>query len=100
MSIVLVEKIRPHVSLVRLNRAHRLNAMSFDLMTALYQALEQVAADNATWVVVLTGEEHTQVIVKDPAAPTAPDAPRRYRREEFCRVWLERGGVCYVLFPL
>jgi len=56
VSIVLVEKIRPHVSLVRLNRAHRLNAMSFDLMTALYQALERVAADNATWVVVLTGE--------------------------------------------
>jgi enoyl-CoA hydratase len=56
VSLALVEKIRPHVSLVRLNRAHRLNAMSFDLMTALYQALEQVAADNATWVVVLTGE--------------------------------------------
>ena len=56
MSTVLVEKIRPHVSLVRLNRAHRLNAMSFDLMTGLYAALEQVAADNATWVVVLTGE--------------------------------------------
>ena len=51
-------------------------------------------------LVVLTGEEDTHVLVNDPAAPSAPDAPRRYRREEFCRVWLERGGVGYVLFPL
>jgi enoyl-CoA hydratase len=56
MSVVDVEKIGPHVSIVRLNRPQRLNAMSFDLMTALYEALERVAADNATWVVVLTGE--------------------------------------------
>jgi enoyl-CoA hydratase len=56
MPDVLVEKIRPHVTLVRLTRAHRLNAMSFGLMTALYDALGQVAADNATWVVILTGD--------------------------------------------
>jgi enoyl-CoA hydratase len=56
MSSVIVEKIRPHVSLIRLNRPHRLNAMSFGLMTGLYDALKQVAADNSTWVVVLTGE--------------------------------------------
>jgi enoyl-CoA hydratase len=56
MSAVVVEKIRPHVSLVRLNRPHRLNAMSFGLMTDLYEALRRVAADNATWVVILTGE--------------------------------------------
>jgi enoyl-CoA hydratase len=56
MPDVVVEKIRPHVTLVRLTRAHRLNAMSFGLMTALYDALRQVAADNAAWVVILTGE--------------------------------------------
>lgn len=56
MSSVHVEKIRPHVTLVRLSRAHRLNAMSFGLMTALYDALKQVAADNSTWVIILTGE--------------------------------------------
>jgi enoyl-CoA hydratase len=56
MSLVISEKVRPHVTLLRLNRAHRLNAMSFELMSALYAALDAVAADNNTWVVVLTGE--------------------------------------------
>jgi enoyl-CoA hydratase len=56
MPDVVVEKIRPHVTVVRLTRAHRLNAMSFGLMTALYDALRQVAADNTAWVVILTGE--------------------------------------------
>ena len=56
MKLVLIEKPRPHVTMLRLNRPERLNAMSFELMTALYDAFRQVAADNATWVVVLTGE--------------------------------------------
>lgn len=50
-------------------------------------------------LVVLTGEEDAHVLVNDPAAPSAGAAPRRYRHEELCRVWLERGGVGYVLFP-
>ena len=56
MSLVITEKVRPHVTLLRLNRPQRLNAMSFELMTALYEALEAVTADNSAWVVVLTGE--------------------------------------------
>lgn len=56
MSLVLIDKPRPHVTVLRLNRPERLNAMSFELMTALYDALREVAADNRTWVVVLTGE--------------------------------------------
>ncbi len=56
MSLVLTEKPRPHVTVVRLNRPHRLNAMSFELMSELYDTLRTVAADNAAWVVVLTGE--------------------------------------------
>jgi enoyl-CoA hydratase len=56
MSRVVVEKVRPHVTQIRLNRPHRLNAMSFELMTELYAALRAVATDNAAWVVVLTGE--------------------------------------------
>jgi len=56
MSLAIVEKVRPHVSVVRLNRPERLNAMSFGLMADLCKALAEVAADNTCWVVVLTGE--------------------------------------------
>ncbi len=56
MSLVLVEKVRPHVSVVRLNRPERLNAMSFGLMTDMLDAFREVAADNTCWVSVLTGE--------------------------------------------
>ena len=56
MSIVIVEKnLRPHLSVIRLNRPERLNAMSFDLMTEFCRALEQVGEDNDCWVLVLTG---------------------------------------------
>ncbi len=54
-SLVVVEKPRPHVALVRLNNPDRLNAMSFALVEALYAAIEQVARDNDAWVTVLTG---------------------------------------------
>jgi enoyl-CoA hydratase len=56
MSLVIIEKVRPHVTLMKLNRPHRLNAMSFRLMTALYEGFREIAADNACWVIVLTGE--------------------------------------------
>jgi enoyl-CoA hydratase len=56
MSIVIVERnVRPHVSVIRLNRPERLNAMSFDLMTEFCRALQQVGEDNDCWVLVLTG---------------------------------------------
>jgi enoyl-CoA hydratase len=55
MSYVLVEKPRPHVSLITMNRPQRMNAMSFDTVGPLLDALRAVAADNDTWVAVLTG---------------------------------------------
>jgi enoyl-CoA hydratase len=55
MPYVLVEKPRPHVSVVTLNRPERMNAMSFDTIGPLYAALERVGADNDTWAVVLSG---------------------------------------------
>lgn len=57
MSLVTIEgNARPHVSVIRLNRPERLNAMSFRLMTDLGEAFERVGADNDCWVAVLTGE--------------------------------------------
>jgi enoyl-CoA hydratase len=55
MELVLVEKPQPHTAVVTLNRPERLNAMSIELVIALHDALEEVADDNDTWVVVLTG---------------------------------------------
>ena len=58
MGTVNVEKMRPHVSVVRLNRPERLNAMSIELCLELRSTLEQVGQDNDCWIVVLTGTGH------------------------------------------
>jgi enoyl-CoA hydratase len=58
MSFVLVEKPRPHVSLVTLNRPERMNAMAFDVMIPFREALEEISLDNDTRVVVVTGAGH------------------------------------------
>ena len=55
MALVSVDSVRPHVRLVTLDNPSRLNSMSFALVTDLYAALEEVAADNDCRVVVLTG---------------------------------------------
>ncbi|WP_433656297.1 enoyl-CoA hydratase [Nocardia sp. CA-128927] len=55
MSFVLVDTPRPHIALVTLNRPDRMNAMAFDVMIPLREALEEVSADNDIRVVVLTG---------------------------------------------
>lgn len=54
-SFVRVERPRPQVCLVTLDRPERMNAMAFDVMVPLREALESVAADNDVRVVVLTG---------------------------------------------
>ena len=56
MALVLVDRnVRPHVSVITLNKPERLNSMSFPLVEALYEALDEVGRDNDAWVVVLTG---------------------------------------------
>ena len=51
-------------------------------------------------LVVLTGEDLPHVFVNDPAGRTRGEVARRYRRPDMYRVWLERGAVGYVFFPL
>ena len=55
MSLVLVERPRPQVALITLNRPERMNSMAFDVMVPLKEALENVTYDNSVRVVVLTG---------------------------------------------
>ncbi|MDH3213327.1 MAG: enoyl-CoA hydratase-related protein [Myxococcales bacterium] len=56
MALVVSEKVRPNVTVIRLNRPERLNAMSFELVSEFCDVCEKVGADNGCWVVVLTGE--------------------------------------------
>jgi Peptidase_C39 like family len=49
-------------------------------------------------LLVLTGYEGDDVLVNDPAAPDTATVPRRYRRSQLTRIWLDRTGVGYVLF--
>jgi enoyl-CoA hydratase len=52
---VLVERPRPQVALVTLNRPERMNSMSFDVMVPLRDALRSLHDDNELRAVVLTG---------------------------------------------
>ena len=55
MSFVKIETPRPGVALVTLDRPERMNAMAFDVMVPLREALEELSFDNSVRVVVLTG---------------------------------------------
>src|ERR1700755_1360772 len=53
--MVLVDRPRPHVALVTLNRPERMNSMAFDVMVPLKAVLEELTYDNSVRAVVLTG---------------------------------------------
>ncbi len=55
MSYVLVDTPRPHIRVLTLNRPERRNAMAFEVMVPLREALEEAGRDNDVRVVVLTG---------------------------------------------
>lgn len=55
MPYVEITKPRPHVGLITLNRPERMNALSFDTVQPLHEAILEVGADNDVWAVVLTG---------------------------------------------
>jgi enoyl-CoA hydratase len=52
---VLVERPRPAVALVSLNRPERMNSMAFDVMVPLKAVLDDLTYDNDVRAVVLTG---------------------------------------------
>jgi enoyl-CoA hydratase len=52
---VLVDRPRPNVALVMLNRPERMNSMAFDVMVPLKKVLEELTYDNSVRVIVLTG---------------------------------------------
>jgi enoyl-CoA hydratase len=52
---VLIDKPRPHTTVITLNRPERMNSMSFEQMAPLHDAFALVAEDNDTHCVVLTG---------------------------------------------
>ncbi len=55
MSMIKVEKPEPGISVITLNRPERMNSMAFELMVPLHETFEEVAADNETTCVILTG---------------------------------------------
>jgi enoyl-CoA hydratase len=58
MSFVLIDRPRPGIALVTLNRPERMNAMAFDVMIPFKEALEAISYDNDVRVVVVTGAGH------------------------------------------
>jgi enoyl-CoA hydratase len=55
MSTVAVEPVGDAIRMIRLDRPDRLNAISFELVADLHDALDEVAADEGCKVAVLTG---------------------------------------------
>jgi enoyl-CoA hydratase/carnithine racemase len=53
--VVLVDRSRPGIAVVTLNRPDRLNAMNYALVRGLYDVFDDLAADLSCRVVVLTG---------------------------------------------
>jgi enoyl-CoA hydratase len=75
MPTVELTKAADHVMLLRLAKPERLNAISFDLVADLHDALDEVAADDDCKVVVLTGAGRgfcAGLDLKDWGTPPAP----------------------------
>jgi enoyl-CoA hydratase len=55
MSQIELQRLRPDVALLTLNRPDKLNALSFDVVEEFHAALDEVGADNDCRVLILTG---------------------------------------------
>jgi enoyl-CoA hydratase len=58
VSFIQVERPRPRVALVTLNRPERMNAVAFDVMVPFRETLDTLSRDNDVRVVVVTGAGH------------------------------------------
>jgi enoyl-CoA hydratase len=75
MATVETQRIEPHVTMIRLNRPERLNAINFALVADLHDALDEIAGDPECKVVVLTGAGRAfcaGLDLKDWGMPPAP----------------------------
>ena len=52
---VLVDRSRPQVALVTLNRPHRLNALTSEMLDHMYRVFEELGHDSSCRVIVITG---------------------------------------------
>src|SRR5690348_9197751 len=55
MAFIQIDRPHDHVARITMNRPERMNAMAFDVMVPLRQAIEEISVDNDVRVVVLTG---------------------------------------------
>lgn len=81
MGTVAVEDTADHIKTIRLDKPDRLNAISFDLVADLHDALDQVAADDGCKVVVLTGAGRgfcAGLDLKDWGSPPEPGGHPHY----------------------
>jgi hypothetical protein len=62
-------------------------------------ALERDSAEPSGHLIVINGYRDDMLAVLDPAAPFSSQVAREYRRDELTKVWLERAGIGYILFP-
>ena len=79
MTTVEVLEVRPQVSMIRLNRPDRLNALNFDVVAELHDALDRVADDQDCKVVILTGAGRSfcaGLDLKDWGTPPGPGEHR------------------------
>ena len=70
-----IESVEPYITMIRLDRPERLNAINYDLVCELHDALDVVAGDEDCKVVILTGAGRgfcAGLDLRDWGSPPAP----------------------------